>query len=1319
MSSILVTPPLPAESVLNSLNPQEAIHDTPNFRANVRKFEEQVDHFEKWLDTLFKALKHYSEESVKYNEASNNLTRKATQVPSDDSLLDRDFTLIAARIFADTLQTTSAFKSKLVNDIDEKLIHPISHFTKNELKEFKEIRRNHDRAVERYDSMLAKYSSQSRNKEASALREDAFQLHEVRKTYIKSALDYTLKIVQFRASIDHLIMDQFLTGTFAHLEMHEASLIVYKESGNHLERLRSWLSEKTCENQIPLIHDLRNKLEEEAINSSKPRRNLTTYTDNGANLMTIHPNSDVQQTTRPSSPASLPNETPTKQGYLFMRATGKNTWVRKYFYLKDGIFWWASVGHGKLRSTIEESERIGVLLCEVRTDISQDRRFCFEIVCGAKQTTYLLQAETDSDLKDWISVFENAKRHAFRSSSDLSSSAAAAVVSHKELDDEQNVSTDEGHDSNKPSTTGSVEADSKITLPSAAASPPSSQNSLSKKWAAPASNSPSSIGTNYGYSTSLKGSSATLAPVINNNGNIASSLSTQPSNEKSSTSANQQNFWGTLQWAMPTMNLIINTVNASEGDDEANEDGTGRKRSSSLKNKGGRSRSGSVPVGSGADSSIAEYPQNLLLHNAQLHLLFPCATEVEFVLNIFNCAWYMDDMLFKGRAYITQDKLYFYSIVMSVINMFWVSWRDVKSINYKTTDTGQIVDFVDENHNIEGVFHEKARIVWSLATGEKSVSLQSVFNAVWKLKSESKEEEKKDIVSEKSTEQKDEAPTQEINEKPSDKVEVVSQQNVNSDDHKNHLSDKIPVNEKIHTTDARTPSMITIPSPEDDDLPSNILQPKGPVKCDCSDHLEQNEVEHEFSISARKLFDIIFDEKSTIWSRLHKKKGNRLLHSGPWVIDNSGNGERKREFKFIMPVNNSMTKVKESECIETQICMKRDDYLCYSVLSYTKALQLPYNDAFLPMSKYCITYVSKTSCKLAVYIGIQWFKSPMVKSIIRRAAMSGLADTVEDLLTLIKTEVTQRKPLVPSSPLRLHPVSTLRRRPHSYRHHKSRSKISSEETQSPGVSTSKVSTNSPKEPKEFRESNSLIHNIMEHAIRLLTGSISNFVGIVTKFSSSGTLGIVLTLSLICNVYLWFGVGYNVINTSIVTESVHPLKTYVASPAVYIRDLEEQVLNSSFKVLKGVDPISFRQFLDTRITHPAYPWLLHSHHRMSDEISFARKKVAILRYDLLLTFQLINSIDKRLLESEYVNWLLDERAKCNKARWMLLKDDSLSDEEIVKNSQPNNISTSGNDELNSSSYDDEKHQFNIKSEYKAVRIYCGDVKRQLDAFSRKL
>ncbi|GBC02043.1 hypothetical protein RclHR1_04420013 [Rhizophagus clarus] len=490
--------------------------------------------------------------------------------------------------------------------------------------------------------------------------------------------------------------------------------------------------------------------------------------------------------------------------------------------------------------------------------------------------------------------------------------------------------------------------------------------------------------------------------------------------------------------------------------------------------------------------------------------------------------------------------------------------------------------------------------------------------------------------------------------------------------------------------------MIIIPSPEED-LPSSIPSPKDPIECHCSDHLEKMEIEQELPVSAKKLFDMAFDEKSTIWTRLHKKKGNTLLHSGPWVMDN---GERKREFKFIMPVNNPMAKVKESNCIETQICKKRDDYLCYSVLSQTKALDIPYNDSFIPMIKFCITYISKTSCKLTCYIGIKWLKSPMVKAIIRKATMTGLSDTVADIMTLINADIAQRKLLDPSSP-RSHSTPSLRRRSHTHRHHKSRSKlINGEELHAIGTSANKVSVSSPNEQKKSKKTNLFT---MENLMELLDKSISTFIEIVTNLQSMRiVVGIILTLSLFFNIYLSMGTGYNVPSITATENS----KTNVSPPAVYIRDIEEYVFNTSSKALKDVDPRSYRQFLDTRMAHPPYPWLLHFHRRMSDEISFARKKVAILRYDLLLTFRLINSIDRKLSESEYVNWLLDERAKCNKARWMLLKDDLLSEGEEVKVGNGND-----DNELNSSS-DNEKHGFSSKynSEYKSIIKYCKDLFR---------
>ncbi|CAG8589307.1 11634_t:CDS:2, partial [Racocetra persica] len=135
MSATSLAPPFPAETVISCINFQETIHDTPHFRANIRRFEEHVDHFEKWLDGFWKALKQYIEEINKFNDASNNLAKRSS--PTEDSLLDSEFTLPTVRLFTDIFQTTFAFKAKLANDIDEKLLQPINQFIKNDLKEFK------------------------------------------------------------------------------------------------------------------------------------------------------------------------------------------------------------------------------------------------------------------------------------------------------------------------------------------------------------------------------------------------------------------------------------------------------------------------------------------------------------------------------------------------------------------------------------------------------------------------------------------------------------------------------------------------------------------------------------------------------------------------------------------------------------------------------------------------------------------------------------------------------------------------------------------------------------------------------------------------------------------------------------------------------------------------------------------------------------------------------------------------------------------------------------------------------------------------------
>lgn len=45
------------------------------------------------------------------------------------------------------------------------------------------------------------------------------------------------------------------------------------------------------------------------------------------------------------------------------------------------------------------------------------------------------------------------------------------------------------------------------------------------------------------------------------------------------------------------------------------------------------------------------------------------------------------------------------------------------------------------------------------------------------------------------------------------------------------------------------------------------------------------------------------------------------------------------------------------------------------------------------------------------------------------------------------------------------------------------------------------------------------------------------------------------------------------------------------------------------------------------------------------MSYTREQIAALRYELLTAFKLLNNMEQRLIQSEYWNWLLDQKLKC--------------------------------------------------------------------------
>lgn len=195
--------------------------------------------------------------------------------------------------------------------------------------------------------------------------------------------------------------------------------------GIDIERVRGWSRELESGEKMfrQELQNARKLIEESAEIAARPSRDLEDYNVASGSAIGIN-----QLSTRNRrSPSRQRLDGTEKQGWLNLRTvTGKPTktvWLRRWFYVKNGIFGW--LVQGSRSGGVEESEKIGVLLCSVRLASLEDRRFCFEV--KTKDTTTIVQAESQTELLGWIEAFEIAKQKALEEPSTIDSSGLAGA----------------------------------------------------------------------------------------------------------------------------------------------------------------------------------------------------------------------------------------------------------------------------------------------------------------------------------------------------------------------------------------------------------------------------------------------------------------------------------------------------------------------------------------------------------------------------------------------------------------------------------------------------------------------------------------------------------------------------------------------------------------------------------------------------------------------------------------------------------------------------------------------------------------------------
>ncbi|EPS42826.1 hypothetical protein H072_3229 [Dactylellina haptotyla CBS 200.50] len=410
------------------VNLKESALDSPTFRANAVHFCEQVDAVEKWLEGYVRSMLKVCQDIGGLEETlSTNFSQSVPTLVSE-SILDHDYSLLAVELFAEAGRDFWSIAIAYSKRMHPQMIDPLTEFLRNDVRQFKECRRAFESSQQRYDMLLQRYAGQSKGKEASALREDAFQLHESRKTYIRSSFDFCVKAPELRAGLDRVVTRVTTDLWREQVRYRRGFALSVDRYESKMDRIRCWSD--TMENSAKIFKQelamARRDMEEQARVVSKPSRELDDYSSSTVPFLTTRGK-------EAAGPGPKDGEIIEKQGWLFIRSsTGKqgtrSTWIRRWCFVKDGIFGSLVLqGQGSKGSGVEETEKIGLLLCNIKPAFQEDRRFCFEI--KTKDTSILLQAETQQDLTLWLNVFEAAKRAAVLSSSSTVTNMSAFAIS--------------------------------------------------------------------------------------------------------------------------------------------------------------------------------------------------------------------------------------------------------------------------------------------------------------------------------------------------------------------------------------------------------------------------------------------------------------------------------------------------------------------------------------------------------------------------------------------------------------------------------------------------------------------------------------------------------------------------------------------------------------------------------------------------------------------------------------------------------------------------------------------------------------------------
>lgn len=361
--------------------------DSPRFRATIEEVEGDVCELESKLDKLVKLCIGMIDAGKAYNAANKqfvNGIRELAQQSTKDEVIESSLTK-----FAESLQEMINYHTILFDQAQRSIKTQLQTFVKDDLRKFKEAKKQFDKVSEEKETALIKNAQAPRNKQHE-VEEATNILTATRKCFRHIVLDYVLQINVLQSKRRSEILKSMLSFMYAHLTFFHQGYDLFSELQ-------------------PLMKQLGGQLDQLVVDAAKEKRDMEQKHS------TIQQKAALQDFSNDDTKLEYNVDTDNgiaMEGYLFKRASNAfKTWNRRWFTIQNNQLVYQKKFKDNPTVVVED-----LRLCTVKHCEDIERRFCFEVVSPTKSC--MMQADSEKLRQAWIKAVQNSIATAFRDKGD-------------------------------------------------------------------------------------------------------------------------------------------------------------------------------------------------------------------------------------------------------------------------------------------------------------------------------------------------------------------------------------------------------------------------------------------------------------------------------------------------------------------------------------------------------------------------------------------------------------------------------------------------------------------------------------------------------------------------------------------------------------------------------------------------------------------------------------------------------------------------------------------------------------------------------------